>query len=73
VFAVGQSAGICPGNKATGGKRLSGRTRKRNTYLRAALVQAAWGASLKKNCYLSSQFFRLVKRLGRKKWLIRCW
>lgn len=63
-------AGICPGNKATGGKRLSGRTRKGNTYLRAALVQAAWGASLKRNCYLSSQFHRLVKRLGRKKALV---
>jgi len=63
-------AGICPGNKATGGKRLSGRTRKGNTYLRSALVQAAWGASLKKNCYLSSQFFRLLKRLGRKKALV---
>jgi transposase len=35
-------AGICPGNKATSGKRLSGRMRKGNTYLRAALVQAAW-------------------------------
>lgn len=63
-------AGICPGNKATGGKRLSGRTRKGNTYLRAALVQAAWGASLKQHCYLSSQFHRLVKRLGRKKALV---
>lgn len=63
-------AGICPGNKKTGGKRLSGRTRKGNTYLRAALVQAAWGASMKKNCYLSSQFFRLTKRLGRKKALV---
>ncbi len=63
-------AGICPGNKATGGKRLSGRTRKGNTYLRSALVQAAWGASIKKNCYLSSQFHRLVKRLGRKKALV---
>ena len=63
-------AGICPGNKRSGGKRLSGRTRKGNTYLRAALVQAAWGASMKKNCYLSSQFHRLVKRLGRKKALV---
>jgi transposase len=63
-------AGICPGNKATGGKRLSGRTRKGNTYLRSALVQAAWGTSRKKNCYLSSQFFRLLKRLGRKKALL---
>jgi len=63
-------AGICPGNKATGGKRLSGRTRKGNSYLRSALVQAAWGVSIKKNCYLSSQFFRLTKRLGRKKALV---
>ena len=63
-------AGICPGNKSTGGKRLSGRTRKGNSYLRAALVQAAWGATMKKNCYLSSQYFRLLKRLGRKKALV---
>jgi transposase len=63
-------AGICPGNKQSGGKRFSGRTRKGNSYLRAALVQAAWGATMKKNCYLSSQFFRLVKRLGRKKALV---
>jgi transposase len=63
-------AGICPGNKASGGKRLSGRTRKGNTYLRSALVQAAWGATLKKNCYLRSQYYRLVKRLGRKKALV---
>ena len=63
-------AGVCPGNKNSGGKRLSGRTRKGNTYLRSALVQAAWGASMKKNCYLSSQFHRLIKRLGRKKALV---
>jgi transposase len=63
-------AGICPGNKNTGGKRLSGRTRKGNSYLRSALVQAAWGASMKKQCYLSSQFFRLQRRLGRKKALV---
>src|SRR5215475_766845 len=63
-------AGICPGNKNSGGKRLSGRTRKGNTYLRAALVQAAWGATMKKNCYLSSQYLRLVRRLGRKKALV---
>jgi transposase len=63
-------AGLCPGNKASGGKRMSGRTRKGNTYLRAALVQAAWGVTMKKNCYLSSQYFRLLKRLGRKKALV---
>ncbi len=63
-------AGMCPGNKKTGGKSLSGRTRKGNTYLRSALVQAAWGVTMKKNCYLSSQYFRLVRRLGRKKALV---
>lgn len=63
-------AGLCPGHKASAGKRFSGRTRKGNTYLRSALVQAAWGATMKKNCYLSSQFFRLVKRTGRKKALV---
>ena len=63
-------AGLCPGNRATGGKGLSGRTRKGNTYVRAVLVPAAWGASRKKHCYLSSQFFRLVKRVGRKKALV---
>lgn len=63
-------AGLCPGNQASGGKRLSGRTRKGNTYLRSALVQAAWAAIKKKDCYLSAQYSRLAGRLGRKKALI---
>lgn len=63
-------AGLCPGHKASAGKRFSGRTRKGNSYLRSVLVQAAWGATMKKNCYLSSQYFRLLKRLGRKKALV---
>ena len=33
-------------------------------------MQAAWGATLKRNCYLTSQYLRLVKRLGRKKALV---
>jgi len=50
-------------------KRLSGRTRKRQHLPALGLVQAAWGATMKKNCYLSSQYFRLVKRLAaRKRW-----
>lgn len=63
-------AGLCPGNKASGGKRLSGRTRKGNTYLRSALTQAAWAATKKKDCYLSAQYYRLAGRLGRKKALV---
>src|SRR5205807_1339156 len=42
-------AGICPGNRESGGKRLNGRTRKANPYLRRVLCQAAWGASHSKN------------------------
>ena len=33
-------AGLCPGNKEIGGKRLSGRTRKGDRYLRRILVQS---------------------------------
>lgn len=63
-------SGLCPGNKASGGKRLSGRTRKGNTYLRAALVQTAWVVAMKKQNYLGAQYHRLVRRLGRKKALV---
>ena len=36
-------AGVCPGQKESAGKRLSGRSRPGNRYVRAALVQAAHG------------------------------
>jgi transposase len=35
--------GLCPGNNQSGGKRLSGRTRKGNHYARANLVQGLLG------------------------------
>lgn len=63
-------AAVCPGNNESAGKRRSGKTRKGNAYLRTALVQAAWAASHTKNTYLSAQYHRLVKRLGKKKALI---
>ena len=60
-------AGMCPGNRQSAGKRLSGRTRKGSPYLRTALVEAAHAASHGKNCYLSAQYHRLVSRRGGKK------
>ncbi len=60
-------AGMCPGNHESGGKRLSGRTRKGNRYLRAALVEAAQAAGHTKDTYLSAQFHRLCARRGLKK------
>ena len=62
--------GLCPGNNESAGKRRSGKTTKGNPYVRTALVQAAWAASHTKHSYLSAQFHRLVKRLGRKKALV---
>lgn len=63
-------AAVCPGNNESAGKHRSGKTGKGNAYLRRALVQAAWAASHTKNTYLSAQYHRLVKRLGKKKALI---
>jgi transposase len=63
-------AGMCPGNNESAGKRKSGKTTKGSAYLRAALTQAAWAASCTKQTYLSAQYQRLYKRLGRKKALV---
>ena len=37
-------AGVCPGNKQSGGKRLSSKTTKGNIWLRRILGEAAWAA-----------------------------
>jgi transposase len=59
-------AGMCPGHDESGGKRRSGRLRKGNRYVRAALVQAAHAAS-KTQTYLGQQYRRLAKRRGCKR------
>jgi transposase len=63
-------AGMCPGNHESAGKRKSGKTTKGSRYLRTALIEAAWAASRTKNTYLSAQYRRLVKRMGKKKALV---
>ena len=60
-------AGMCPGNNESGGKRLSGKTTKGSKYLRAALTQAAWAATRKKDCFLAMRFQRLARSRGRNK------
>jgi len=60
-------AGMCPGNDESAGKRHSGRTRKGNPWLRTALVEAAHGAALSSETYLSAQYHRLAARRGAKK------
>ena len=60
-------AGLCPGNHQSGGKRLSGRTRRGNKHLEATLVVAAHAAARKKDCYPAAQYRRLAARRGAKR------
>jgi transposase len=57
-------AGLCPGNRESAGKRMSGRTRKANRYVKRAMCQAAWAASHTKNTYLSAFYRRMSIRKG---------
>jgi transposase len=63
-------AGICPGNNESAGKRLSGKIRKGNAWLRSALVEAAHAAVHSKHTYLSAYYHRLVSRRGKQKALV---
>jgi len=60
-------AGLCPGNKESGGKRISGKTRKGNRYVRRALCQSAWAATRKKDSHLAALFRRVRSRRGEQK------
>jgi transposase len=59
--------GICPGQKESGGKQMSGRTRKGNRYAKTILVQAAHAAGKTKHTYLGAQYRRLPKGRGIKR------
>jgi transposase len=60
-------AGRCPGNNVTGGKRHSGKPTKGNRWLGEVLIECAWAAARSRGTYLSSQYWRLSKRIGKKK------
>jgi transposase len=60
-------AGVCPGNKQSGGKRLSGHTTKGNPYLRAILCEVAWAIAHTKDNYLSAFYHRMARRHGKQK------
>jgi transposase len=59
-------AGMCPGNRESAGKRLSGKTRKGSKWLRTALVEAAHAVGRSKTSYLGAQYRHLVPRCGKK-------
>jgi transposase len=60
-------AGVCPGNRTSAGKRLSGRTTHGHVWLRSALVEAAWAAThgSEAHHYLAAQYHRLARRRGK--------
>lgn len=60
-------AGVCPGNKQSGGKRLSGATTAGNPYLRAILGEVAWAIAHTKDNYLCAQYHRIARRRGKHK------
>jgi transposase len=60
-------AGVCPGNKQRGGKRLSGQTTPGNGWLRAVLGEVAWAISHPAGTYRSAQFHRRARRRGKQK------
>ena len=63
-------AGVCPGNNESAGKKKSGKTQKGNSFLKAALTEAAWAASKTKNTSYNAFYHNLVRRKGKKKTLV---
>jgi transposase len=60
-------AGRCPGNNLTGGKRRSGRPTRGNRWLGEVLTECAWAAARSRDTYLAAQYWRLARRIGKKK------
>jgi transposase len=60
-------AGMAPGNNITGGKRGSGKTTHGDIWLADILTQCAWAAAHTRDTYLAAQFWRLARRIGKKK------
>ncbi len=63
-------ARLCPGSNESAGKRKSGSTGHGNPWLRAILVQVAWGAAHTKGTYLSALYHRVAARRGGKRAII---
>jgi transposase len=59
-------AGLAPGNHVSAGKRGYGRTGDAGTWIKPALVQAAWSAIRVKG-RLQSRYTRMVRRMGGEK------
>lgn len=63
-------AGVCPGNHESAGKRMGGRIRPGNRWLREKLTQSAWATSRSKKSYFSAFFHRMAARRGKKRAIV---
>ena len=63
-------AGVCPGNKQSGGKRLSSTTTKGNVWLRRILGEVAWAAIHPRHSVFRARYYRLKPRLGAQQALV---
>jgi transposase len=60
-------AGMAPGINKTGGKPGPGKTTGGDVWLADILTQCAWAAARTRDTYLAAQFWRLARRIGKKK------
>lgn len=58
-------AGVCPGNKQSGGRRLRASITHGSPWLRGALGEVAWAVSRSKSSYLAALFTRIARRRGK--------
>jgi transposase len=65
--ALAAWVGLAPGKNESAGRQRSGRTRKGNTWIRAALAQAAKAAARMKHTALAARYHRIAARRGAKK------
>lgn len=63
-------AGVCPGNRQSGGKRLSGHTTTGNVWLKAVLGEVAWSITHTSGTYLAALYHRLARRRGKQKAIV---
>jgi transposase len=57
-------AGLCPGNKQSGGKRMSEAITKGSPWLRGVLGEVVWSIAHSRDNYLVAQHRRMSKRRG---------
>jgi len=63
-------AGLCPGNKQSGGRRLSSKTTKGDVWLRRILGEVAWAAIHERGSVFRARYYRLKPRLGAQQALV---